>query len=83
MGAEQAVGIVHRRELAAADDPAQARRQLAAGYATRHLDAVAAARAGHIDEVIRPNETRGRLCWALAALGGQRHEQPRARNIPL
>ena len=83
MGAEQAVGIVHRRELAAAADPADERRRLAAGYATRHLDAGAAARAGHIDEVIRPNETRGRLSWALASLGGQRHEPPRARNIPL
>jgi acetyl-CoA carboxylase carboxyltransferase component len=83
MGAEQAVGVVHRRELAAADDPAGARRRLAAGYATRHLDAMAAARAGHIDEVIAPNQTRGRLSWALATLGMERHDAPRARNIPL
>ncbi len=82
MGAEQAVGIVHRRELDAAADPAQERRRLAAAYATQHLDAAAAARAGHIDEVIRPNETRRRLTWALSFLGG-RHGAPRARNIPL
>ena len=39
MGAEQAVGIVHRREIAAADDPAAARDRLATAYADEHLGA--------------------------------------------
>jgi acetyl-CoA carboxylase carboxyltransferase component len=68
MGAEQAVGVLHRRALAAADDPAQERRRLAEGYAAEHLSARAAARVGAVDEVIRPSETRARLAWALAAL---------------
>jgi acetyl-CoA carboxylase carboxyltransferase component len=83
MGAEQAVGVIHRRELAAAPEPAEARSRLASAYAARHLDARAAARAGHIDEVIAPNETRSRLIWALEALGTQRRDDRRARNIPL
>jgi acetyl-CoA carboxylase carboxyltransferase component len=33
MGAEQAVGVVHRRALAAADDPSLERRRLADAYA--------------------------------------------------
>ena len=37
MGAEQAVGIVHRRAIAAADDPAPSARALAAEYADEHL----------------------------------------------
>jgi acetyl-CoA carboxylase carboxyltransferase component len=37
MGASQAVGIIHRRELAAAPDPEAARNRLADVYATRHL----------------------------------------------
>ena len=74
MGPEQAVGIVHRRELAAAEDPAAARRRLAEDYAARHLSARAAAAAGHIDEVIRPTETRARLAWALATM-----QRPRRR----
>jgi acetyl-CoA carboxylase carboxyltransferase component len=83
MGADQAVGVIHRRELADAPDPAAARSRLAASYAARHLDARAAARGGHIDRVIAPNETRASLVWALGALGAPRAEPPRARNIPL
>ncbi|MHB8492406.1 MAG: acyl-CoA carboxylase subunit beta, partial [Solirubrobacteraceae bacterium] len=37
MGAEQAVGILNRREIAAADDPQAARRRLADAYASEHL----------------------------------------------
>lgn len=66
MGAPQAVGIIHRRELAAAGDPTGARHKLASDYEARHLSADAAARAGHIDEVIAPAETRTRLLWALS-----------------
>ena len=66
MSAEQAVGIVHRREIEAAADPAEARRRFAADYAARHLGAAAAAAAGHVDEVIRPAETRARLAEALS-----------------
>jgi acetyl-CoA carboxylase carboxyltransferase component len=83
MGAEQAVGVIHRRELDGATDPAAARSRLAERYAARHLDARAAARAGHVDRVIAPNETRSSLVWALGTLGGPRAEPPRARNIPL
>jgi acetyl-CoA carboxylase carboxyltransferase component len=83
MGAEQAVGVVHRRQLEAAPDPGPMRSRLAADYAARHLDAGAAARAGHVDDVIAPNDTRSRLAWALAALSEERRELPRARNIPL
>ena len=66
MGAEQAVGVVHRRALAAAGDPAAERRRLADEYATEHLSAHAAARLGAVDEVIRPGQTRERLVAALA-----------------
>jgi acetyl-CoA carboxylase carboxyltransferase component len=68
MGAEEAVGVLHRRALAAANDPAQERRRLAEAYAAEHLSAHAAARVGAVDEVIRPPETRARLASALAAL---------------
>ena len=82
MGAEQAVGVVHRRALAAAADPEQERRRLAEAYAGEHLSAEAAARMGAVDEVIRPPETRGRLAWALSTLGRTR-EPATTRNIPL
>jgi acetyl-CoA carboxylase carboxyltransferase component len=66
MGADQAVGVVHKRRLAVAEDAASERRRLTADYAGRHLTAEAAARAGSVDAVIRPAETRRRLAWALA-----------------
>ncbi|HEV3001064.1 MAG TPA: carboxyl transferase domain-containing protein [Solirubrobacteraceae bacterium] len=68
MGPRQAVGIVHRREIAAADDPDAAAERLAREYASEHLDARAAAASGAIDEVVPPSETRLRLAHALDAL---------------
>jgi acetyl-CoA carboxylase carboxyltransferase component len=64
MAARQAVGIIHRRE------PAAARDRLAEAYAEEHLGAWKAARSGFIDEVIQPGETRERLAWGLATVGG-------------
>jgi acetyl-CoA carboxylase carboxyltransferase component len=69
MGARSAVGIVNRRELAAAGDPIAARDALEADYASRHLSADVAAGGGFVDEVIDSGETRGRLIWALSTIG--------------
>jgi len=68
MAARQAVGIVHRRDLAAVQHRDAALAELAAGYADEHLRADAAAASGFVDEVIQPWQTRERLAWALAAL---------------
>jgi acetyl-CoA carboxylase carboxyltransferase component len=73
MGAGSAIGILHRRELAAADDLGARRDRLAAGYANRHLSATVAAAGGFVDEIIEPHETRERLAWALAMA---RHRPP-------
>jgi len=70
MGAKPAVGIIHRRELAAADDPNALREQLADHYAHRQLRPQAAASAGYIDELITPSQTRSRLTWAFGSLAG-------------
>jgi acetyl-CoA carboxylase carboxyltransferase component len=82
MGAEQAVGIIHRRALAAADDAVEERRRLADAYAVEHLSAQAAARMGAVDEVISPSATRSRLAWALSTIGSA-HRPATTRNIPL
>jgi acetyl-CoA carboxylase carboxyltransferase component len=83
MGASQAVTIVNRRDIAAADDPAGTRAALAAGYAEEHLWASIAAAEGIIDEVILPDDTRRRLCEALTTLDAIAHPAPGVRNIPL
>jgi acetyl-CoA carboxylase carboxyltransferase component len=68
MGAKPAVGIIHRRELAAASDPDAARERLAAEYAQAQLRPQVAAQSGYVDELIAPSQTRSRLAWALRSL---------------
>jgi acetyl-CoA carboxylase carboxyltransferase component len=75
MGAQPAVGVLHRRELAAAEDPAALRDELAAAYAEEHLGADVAAAAGFVDEVIEPHETRRRLAWAFGAMDDRRSQR--------
>jgi len=72
MAARSAVGIIHRRELAAADDPDAARDELAAGYAETQLCPRKAASGGYIDELIAPGQTRSRLVWAFRSLETER-----------
>ena len=71
MGARPAVGIIHRRELAAAEDPEAVREELAERYADMHLRPQVAAATGHIDELIaaRADAPACRLGAALAAQG--------------
>jgi acetyl-CoA carboxylase carboxyltransferase component len=68
MGARPAVRIINRRELAGASEPDAALAQLSESYAEQHLGAEVAAKAGVVDELIAPEQTRGRLIWALRTL---------------
>jgi acetyl-CoA carboxylase carboxyltransferase component len=66
MSARSAVGIINRRHLEFAVDRDHEERRLAAIYAMENVSAVAAARRGFIDEVIKPEETRDWLISSLA-----------------
>jgi acetyl-CoA carboxylase carboxyltransferase component len=68
MDARQAVRIVHRRDLAACDDPEQLLETLARDYALANCAASAAAGDGVVDEVIAPSQTRDRLLRALTSV---------------
>ena len=57
MGAPQAIEIVNRRDLEAGADPVE----LAAAYEEQHLPVAIAAKAGFIDEIVAPAETRERI----------------------
>jgi acetyl-CoA carboxylase carboxyltransferase component len=83
MGARQAVDLVHRREIADADEPSRARDWLADRYAAEHLTAASAAAEGVIDEIVAPSDTRGRLASALRMLAHPARPVRPARNIPL
>ncbi|HEX4033501.1 MAG TPA: acyl-CoA carboxylase subunit beta [Solirubrobacteraceae bacterium] len=83
MGAPQAVEIIHRREIEAAEDPTSARDALASSYAAEHLHPGAATAEGYVDEVIAPGETRARLATALETLDSTALRRWPAGNIPL
>jgi len=83
MGAEQAVGILSRREIAAAEDPIAHRRRLASEYSSEHLRIEGASADGFVDEVIAPDCTRKRIASCLEALADVHRPQSRASNVPL
>jgi acetyl-CoA carboxylase carboxyltransferase component len=85
MGAEGAVHILYRDELAKAADPAAERARLVQEYETRFANPYVAAARGYVDDVIRPSETRPRLIASLEMLGDKRDTNPRKKhgNIPL
>ncbi len=74
MGPEGAVNVIHRRELAAADDPDRRRAELVAEYRDTYANPYYSARRGIVDDIIEPAQTRPVL---IAALGMVR-EQIRA-----
>jgi propionyl-CoA carboxylase beta chain len=85
MGPSGAVNIVHRREIAASDDPDTLRERLMDDYTERFENPYIAAERGYIDEVIEPHETRPRLIGALHLLATKHDPGPRRKhgNIPL
>ena len=76
MGPEAAVNIVFRDELAKAADPAAARARYLAEYREKFANPYAAAALGYVDEVIRPRETRARLCRAPRGARQQARHEP-------
>ena len=83
MGAKQAVGIVKRRDIAAADDPDAARETFAQDYSDEHLTSGVAAAEGYVDEIVPPAGTRRRLTEALRSLEAVAQPAQGVRNIPL
>ncbi len=85
MGPEAAVGLLFRRELAAAEDPVSRRRELVGQYEELFASPYQAASRGYIDAVIPPRETRARLIAGLALAETKREPGPARKhgNIPL
>ncbi|WP_405723989.1 acyl-CoA carboxylase subunit beta [Streptomyces sp. NBC_01537] len=85
MGAQGAVNILHRRELADAEDPEARRAELMAAYEDTLLNPYIAAERGYVDAVIVPSETRAHLVKALRTLKNKRESLPPKKhgNIPL
>jgi propionyl-CoA carboxylase beta chain len=85
MGADGAVNILHRREIAAADDAMALRSELSRRYEEELATPWLAAERGYVDAVIRPSETRREVTRALQLLRTKHEDRPAKKhgNIPL
>jgi methylmalonyl-CoA decarboxylase subunit alpha len=76
MGAEAAVGVIYRKELAAAASPDQLRTQLISEYKDELMHPYYATERGLVDDVIDPTDTRAVIARALDLLSEKRPELP-------
>ncbi|CAM3132113.1 acyl-CoA carboxylase subunit beta [Stackebrandtia soli] len=85
MGAQGAVNILYRRELAESSDPVQRRAELITEYEDALCNPYVAAERGYIDAVIAPSQTRVELTRGLRLLRSKRESLPPKKhgNIPL
>lgn len=85
MGADAAVGVIFRKELAAAKDPVARRAELVAEYQRLFGTPLAAAERGFIDRVIEPRSTRVALIRSLQLARNKRQSLPARKHgtIPL
>lgn len=85
MGPDGAVNIIFRDELKKAEDPVAEKERLVNDYREKFANPYKAAELGYIDEVILPEQTRGKLIRALEMLKTKRQSLPPKKhgNIPL
>ncbi|MGH3412738.1 MAG: carboxyl transferase domain-containing protein, partial [Marmoricola sp.] len=85
MGAQGAVNILYRKDLAAAEDPEALRAERIAEYEDHLANPYIAAERGYVDGVIHPHETRAEVVRALRLLATKRETLPPKKhgNIPL
>jgi propionyl-CoA carboxylase beta chain len=85
MGAQGAVNILYRKELAASDDPETMRARLVTEYEDELANPYLAAERGYVDAVINPHETRVEITRVLRLLRTKRQTLPPKKhgNIPL
>ena len=85
MGAEGAVKVINRRDIAAAADPQARTQELIDEYTERFANPYIAAQRGYVDGVIEAHRTRGALATALDMLENKRVDRPKRKhgNIPL
>lgn len=85
MGAKGASEIIFKKEIEAADNPAEKLLEKEREYADTFANPYRAAARGFIDEVIHPRETRRKLIKAFAMLEHKVVNRPRRKhgNVPL
>jgi len=85
MGAQGAVNILYRAELAGTDNPDAVRAEKITEYEDTLANPYIAAERGYIDAVIKPSHTRSQIVRAMRTLANKRETLPPKKhgNIPL
>jgi len=85
MGPDGAANIIFRREIDAAPNPDEARKDKIEEYRSKFANPFVAAARGFVDDVIDPAETRSKLLGALDMLSTKRESRPPKKhgNIPM
>lgn len=85
MGPEGAANIIFKKDISAAENPAETRKEKIAEYRDKFSNPYVAAARGYVDDVIEPSETRSRIISALEMLNTKRENRPAKKhgNIPL
>ena len=85
MGAEGAVKVLYKKEIAAAKDPKAKEAELVADYREKFASPFQAARKGMITDIIEPSQTRATLAMALRNTLSKRETRPAKKhgNIPM
>ncbi len=85
MGAEGAVNIIYRRDIAGTKNPDKKRKEKMEEYQELLYNPYEAAKRGYIDAVIQPQDTRMRLIEALEIMKTKNETLPPKKhgNIPL
>jgi propionyl-CoA carboxylase beta chain len=85
MGADGAVNILYKKQIASAPDPEAERRKLVEEYRSQFNNPYFAAKAGYVDDIIEPRETRPKIIASLAALRDKFSAAPPRKhgNIPV
>ena len=85
MGPKGAVEIIHRKQIAASDDPEGLEEQYIAEYRKNFANPYIAAEYGYVDDVIEPRRTREKLISGFEMLRNKVARNPHKKhgNIPL
>lgn len=85
MGAQGAVEILNRADIAAADDADAKKAELVDAYSEKWLNPYVAAERGYVDDVIDPTETRRLLIDGFSMLESKKEDLPPRKhgNMPL
>lgn len=85
MGAEGAVEILYRREIASSSDPIKAKDKYEKEYREAFASPIIAAERGFIDDIIEPSKTRFKIIKSLITLSTKTDSNPARKhgNIPL